>query len=222
KDANGTPGAFRTNAQTAAGGIRSALGLGRKTRDRPASALGANAVRRRIWVVSRIRDAEYGRVAHGRIAGDTPAATALRLTQPPLQRIGSLIYRKPLMIARSDGRTPERQPTNRTGQLQSALAMCGSEIAQCRKGHYEREKVANYLLNAAHPDNGGRAAFFEELGFRRADPETLAKALQKLAHQAEVTRTATSSHGQKYVMVGQIKSPVGKAADVQTIWIVDK
>ena len=90
------------------------------------------------------------------------------------------------------------------------------------KAVVELEKVANYLLNAAHPDNGGKAAFFEELGFRRADPETLAKALQKLAHQAEVTQTATSPHGQKYVMVGQIKSPVGKAADVQTIWIVDK
>ena len=65
------------------------------------------------------------------------------------------------------------------------------------KAVVELEKVANYLLNAAHPDNGGKAAFFEELGFRHADPETLAKALQKLAHQAEVTQTATSPHGQK-------------------------
>ncbi len=96
------------------------------------------------------------------------------------------------------------------------------KLPNAEKAIVEREKVANYLLNAAHPDNGGKAAFFEELGFRRADPETLAKALQKLAHQAEVTQTATSPHGQKYVMVGQIKSPVGKAADVQTIWIVDK
>ena len=73
------------------------------------------------------------------------------------------------------------------------------KLPNAEKAIVEREKVANYLLNAAHPDNGGKVAFFEELGFRRADPETLAKALQKLAHQAEVTRTATSSHGQKYV-----------------------
>ena len=86
----------------------------------------------------------------------------------------------------------------------------------------ERGKIVDYLLNAAHPDNGGKAAFFEGLGFRRGEPETLAKALRELARQAEVTRTATSPHGRKYVIVGQIKSPIGKAADVQTIWIVDK
>ncbi len=79
--------------------------------------------------------AEYGLVQHGRIAGDTPAgSTRLRLSYGAAST-KSLMHRKPLMIARSDGRTPERQPTNRTGQLQSALAMCGSEIAQCRKGH---------------------------------------------------------------------------------------
>ena len=31
----------------------------------------------------------------------------------------------------------------------------------------EKEKIVNYLLNAAHPDNGGKAAFFLELGFNR-------------------------------------------------------
>src|SRR5213592_1322 len=76
-----------------------------------------------------------------------------------------------------------------------ALWQCAAvKLPNAEKAVVEREKVANYLLNAAHPDNGGKAAFFEELGFRRADPETLAKALQKLAHQAEVTRTATSPH----------------------------
>src|SRR5438046_8270618 len=95
----------------------------------------ANAIRCRMCGVSRSRDAEYGRVQHGRIAGDTPAgSTRLRLSYGAAST-KSLMHRKPLMIARSDGRTPERQPTNRTGQLQSALAMCGSEIAQCRKGH---------------------------------------------------------------------------------------
>ena len=36
-------------------------------------------------------NAKYGLVPHGRIAGDTPAATVLRLTQPPLQRAVSCI-----------------------------------------------------------------------------------------------------------------------------------
>ena len=95
-------------------------------------------------------------------------------------------------------------------------------LPNAEKAVVERDKLVDYLLNAAHPDNGGKAAFFEGLGFCRAEPETLAKALRELARQAEVTRIATSPHGRKYVIVGQIKSPIGKAADVQTIWIVDK
>jgi hypothetical protein len=63
----------------------------------------------------------------------------------------------------------------------------------------EREKVVNYLLNTAHPDNGGKAAFFEGLGFRRADWETLAAALLALAGEADVTQSSLSPHGQKYV-----------------------
>jgi hypothetical protein len=86
----------------------------------------------------------------------------------------------------------------------------------------EREKIADYLLNSAHPDNGGKAAFFEGLGFRRAEWVTLAKALRSLARQAEVTQNTQSPHGQKYVIVGRIQSPAGLSALVQTIWIVDK
>src|SRR5262245_37672421 len=32
----------------------------------------------------------------------------------------------------------------------------------------EREKIVDYLLNSAHPDNGGKAQFFFSLGFREA------------------------------------------------------
>jgi hypothetical protein len=68
----------------------------------------------------------------------------------------------------------------------------------------------------------GKATFFESLGFRRVEPEVLAKAFQNVARQAEVARVTVSPHGRKYVIVGEIESPIGKAARVQTIWIVDK
>jgi hypothetical protein len=84
------------------------------------------------------------------------------------------------------------------------------------------EKIAEYLLNSAHPDNGGKAEFFTRLGFHRDQWETLAAAMQALAHTAAVTRVTESPHGKKYVIVGWIESPSGKTAQVQTIWIVDK
>src|ERR1035437_6113451 len=45
----------------------------------------------------------------------------------------------------------------------------------------ERGKIADYLLNPAHPDNGGKAEFFGKLGFRRKEWEILAAAFRGLA-----------------------------------------
>ena len=97
------------------------------------------------------------------------------------------------------------------------LCQCAAvKLPNADKAVVERDKVAGYLRNAAHPDNGGKAAFFEGLGFCRSELETLVKALKKLARQAEITESATSPHGEKYVIVGQVESPTGKAANVQS------
>jgi len=85
-----------------------------------------------------------------------------------------------------------------------------------------REKVADYLLNARHPDNGGKADFFIQLGFRREQWEILAAALRTMAVASDVAATSESPHGKKYVLLGRIQSPGGKSPLVQTIWIVDK
>ena len=39
-----------------------------------------------------------------------------------------------------------------------------------------RSKITKYLMNAAHPDNGGKARFFIALGFDPEKPEVLADA----------------------------------------------
>ena len=43
----------------------------------------------------------------------------------------------------------------------------------------DRSKVLDYLLNEAHPDNGGKAGFFGLLGYSREDPERLMQALRQ-------------------------------------------
>ena len=85
----------------------------------------------------------------------------------------------------------------------------------------ERAKVTDYLLDSNHPDNGGKAEFFLQFGFRRIDWQALASAFLKLARTAEVSRMSNSTHGQKYVVAGRIETPVGRPVFVQTIWIVD-
>jgi hypothetical protein len=73
-----------------------------------------------------------------------------------------------------------------------------------------QEKLSAYLLNAAHPDNGGKAAFFLSLGFSREDWSTLAAALRDLASRSEIGETFASPHGQKYVLIGRIQTPSGR------------
>jgi hypothetical protein len=59
----------------------------------------------------------------------------------------------------------------------------------------EREKIADYLLNPAHPDNGGKAPFFLALGFTQDAWPKLAEALRNLAENHPVTKCMDSPHG---------------------------
>ena len=86
----------------------------------------------------------------------------------------------------------------------------------------DQDKITHYLLNAAHPDNGGKAPFFLALGFRTDDWQSLAAALRKLAHTTAITKKMESPHGLKYILDGKIETPSGKSPRVRTIWIVDQ
>ena len=86
----------------------------------------------------------------------------------------------------------------------------------------EQEKVCGYLLNPAHPDNGGKAEFFLALGFRVENWQVLAAALQELAEASPVTKSMASTHGAKYVLDGRIKTPAGRQPRVRAVWIVDR
>src|SRR2546429_114493 len=74
----------------------------------------------------------------------------------------------------------------------------------------ERAKIAEYLLNPEHPDNGGKAVFFVTLEFSRSDWDTFANALRKLALTADVTESMETVHGKKYIVDGELENPAGK------------
>jgi hypothetical protein len=95
------------------------------------------------------------------------------------------------------------------------------KLPNADKAIVEREKIVDYLLNPAHPDNSGKAEFFETLGFRRKEWKTLAAAFLNMARHLEVSQSMKSPHGQKYVIIGRIESPGGKSPLVKMIWIVD-
>jgi hypothetical protein len=87
----------------------------------------------------------------------------------------------------------------------------------------DRGKVLDYLLNDAHPDNGGKAPFFESLGFSREDPERLMRALRDVAEHGEVVTSGGSVHGEKYVVDGWLPAHTQekRLRPVRTVWIID-
>jgi Domain of unknown function (DUF6883) len=95
-----------------------------------------------------------------------------------------------------------------------------------RNAHFavvERQKVIDYLLNAAHPDNSGKARFFESLGFSIEEPERLMAALRALAENGDVVENAHSVHGEKYVVEGWLSAHTEESRHrlVRTVWIID-
>ena len=88
----------------------------------------------------------------------------------------------------------------------------------------ERHKIVDYLLNSAHPDNGGKAQFFESLGFSVDAAESLLAALRAVAQAGEVVEHVESSHGEKYVVDGPLSSHTegSHTRMVRTVWIIDR
>ena len=86
----------------------------------------------------------------------------------------------------------------------------------------DREKITDYLLNPAHPDNGGKAKFFVELGFTAERWQDFAEALQRVAGSFPISERVESLHGVKYIVIGRIETPSGKSPSVLTVWIVDQ
>jgi hypothetical protein len=87
----------------------------------------------------------------------------------------------------------------------------------------ERHKVVDYPLNAAHPDNSGKARFFESLGISIEDPEHLMATLRALAENGDVVESARSVHGEKYVVEGWLSAHTGWSRQrlVRTVWIIE-
>lgn len=88
----------------------------------------------------------------------------------------------------------------------------------------DHRKVTEYLLNAQHPDNAGKAQFFESLGFRVETPERLAAALRVLAQHGDVIKHAESKYGEKLIVDGMLKGEgtPERLRLVRTIWIIER
>ena len=83
--------------------------------------------------------------------------------------------------------------------------------------------MVEYLLNPAHPDNGGKARFFAMLGYTTDTAELLVDAMRAIAVTDEAARRLESVHGEIYVVDGRLPSHTGQRPGrlVRTVWIIN-
>lgn len=86
----------------------------------------------------------------------------------------------------------------------------------------ERDKIADYLLNASHPYGASKARFFASFGFDPEAWEILAVALLAHGQQNEVARQKETGFGPRYEVEGEITAPDGRRPRVRTVWQVDE
>lgn len=85
----------------------------------------------------------------------------------------------------------------------------------------EREKVTDYLLNAAHRYGASKARFFLEFGFRLEEWEQLADALREHGQVHAVTKTNVTPFGPRYEIDGELVTPGGQTPRIRTVWQLD-
>jgi hypothetical protein len=68
-------------------------------------------------------------------------------------------------------------------------------------------KITNYLLNDAHPNNGGKAKFFMAFGFTPANWQELKNALLDHPRNNPYVSTITTLCGEKYEVQCSLLTP---------------
>ena len=81
-------------------------------------------------------------------------------------------------------------------------------------------KIRDYLLSPEHPVGRFKAVFFGTLGYTRDDWQRLEQDLLTLAVTADAALGQASDFGQKYEVRGTIQGPLGRRAEIVTVWII--
>lgn len=78
------------------------------------------------------------------------------------------------------------------------------------------EKIVHYLLDAAHPDGGSKAAFFLARGFSLKNPKALADALFE---HIIANRVVNGRYGAQIAVGGPMDIPDGTSRNVLSVWL---
>lgn len=81
-------------------------------------------------------------------------------------------------------------------------------------------KIEKYLLSETHTDGKHKAAFFKKFGFDALVPENLKESLLDHAVTREIINTIEDTHGTKYVLECELKTPDERNPCIKSVWII--
>lgn len=89
------------------------------------------------------------------------------------------------------------------------------------KAFVPKAKIVDYLLSESHPVGGSKAKFFRAFGFNESNTDLLEQGLLSLAANVEVKQVKEAERGTKYVLVGEVQTPIGRTITIATVWMVE-
>jgi len=95
------------------------------------------------------------------------------------------------------------------------------KLPKCEKAYIPKEKLSNYLLSETHAVGREKARYFRSIGYTAEKIEELVEALLMIARSERTCKEIASEFGIKYVVDGELATPVGTTVQVRTIWVVD-
>jgi len=94
------------------------------------------------------------------------------------------------------------------------------KLPNCEQAEVPNRKLTVYLLDHEHPQNKGKAAFYEIVGYTRENANELKIALLELIQQYDVTKIVEMEFGKRYVVEGWLLCLNGKSYPLRTVWFI--
>jgi hypothetical protein len=99
--------------------------------------------------------------------------------------------------------------------------MTGTPLPNASVAVVPDAKVRDYLLEPTHPDNCGKAGFFNAFGFTARDWQHLRDALHQHAGMHPVIKERPTQYGITYEVRCNLPSPDGRNPCVRSFWAID-
>jgi len=95
------------------------------------------------------------------------------------------------------------------------------KVPGCENAHIPRRKLTEYLLSETRPAGSPKALFFRSFGLSDSNVDLFEQGLLAIVGSEDVKETVSSPYGNKYIVDGNLETPIGSVVSIRTVWIVE-